>query len=351
MTVFACSGCDATLTVPVSRVALPVHAGQKYGHGLHSVLMEPGTYAVNPDPFGPPWRPWAEVGADGAEARGWYAPVYALPWGPQGTVVVAPGDVRGTVFMPERSGGVCCGLDGRDGPNLACAQCGRPVATRIDDCSLWQAVWLDPRAVHRVSGDTAPRRVVSWEALREQRPGIPPVEPTGMWSPIWSAAVAVALARLLAASAGSRVTIPDGLVADTFRRVLDALLPAGPPAKTLALAGPGLPAVTTDIALVPQHPQTGEHWAPSGAANAVPLACDVWMYLAFHHDRRPVPGAGTMPDDARRDDPPPRLPAGPFGPDSAVFLSTLARLPEVRQPWLREIYDHVTGHPYAHPFS
>ncbi len=44
MTVFACVGCDALLTVPVSRVAFPVHAGQHYGHELLGVLMEPGTY-------------------------------------------------------------------------------------------------------------------------------------------------------------------------------------------------------------------------------------------------------------------------------------------------------------------
>ncbi|MEV0807207.1 hypothetical protein [Micromonospora sp. NPDC050200] len=350
MTVFACGGCGATLTVPVSRVALPIHAGQQYGHGLLGVLMEPRTYAVHPDPFGPPWRPWAEVGTAEAEARGVYAPVYALSWGPRGAVVVAPGDVRGTVFMPERSGGHCCGLDGRDGLNLACARCGRPVATRIDDCGFWQAVWLDPEAVHPVTGDASPHRTAGWEALREQRPGIPPVEPPGQWNPLWAAAVAAALARLLAVSAGTRVTVPDGLVADTFRRVLDALLPPGPPTKTLTLAGPGLPAITADLALVPQHPQTGEHWAPSQTADMVPLSWDVWAYLAFHHDRRPVPGAGTIPDDARRDDPPPLMPFGPFRPDRDVFLSTLARLPEVRQPWLREIYDRRKGPRYAHPF-
>jgi hypothetical protein len=350
MTVFACEGCDATLTVPVSRTALPVHAAQKYGHGLVGVLMEPGTYAVNPDPFGPPWRPWAEVGAAEAEARGWYAPVNVLSWGPRDAVVVAPGDVRGTVFIPERSGGYCCGLDGRDGPNLACAQCGRPVATRIDDCSLWQAVWLDPRAVHRVAGDAVQRPAVGWEGLRGERPGIPPLEPPGLWNPLWEAAVAAALARILAVSAGTQVTVPDGLAAGTFGRALGALLPPGPPAKTLALAGPSLPVITTDIALVPQHPQTGEQWAPSGAAHTVPLACDIWTYLAFHHDRRPVPGAGTMPDDARRDDPPPLKPSRLFRPDRDVFLSTLARLPEVRQPWLRAIYNHVQGHPSARPF-
>ena len=118
MAVFVCEGCGAALTEPVSRVALPAHAYQKYGHGLLGVLMEPGTYAIDPDASGPPWRPWAEVGAAEAAARGVYAPVYALSYGPRGAVVVAPGDVRGTMFIPERSGGYCCGLDGRDGPNL-----------------------------------------------------------------------------------------------------------------------------------------------------------------------------------------------------------------------------------------
>lgn len=347
---FVCEGCGAALTVPVSQVALPAHAYQKYGHGLLGVLMEPGTYAIDPDAFGPPWRPWAEVGAAEAQARGVYAPVYALSCGPRGAVVVAPGDVRGTVFTPERSGGCCCGLDGRDGPNLACAQCGRPVATRIDDCGLWQAVWLDPTAVHRVAGDDSARRTVDWEILRAGRPGIPPVEPPGRWSPIWEAAVAQALARLLAVSEGARVAVPDGIVADTFRRALDVLLPARPPAKTLALAGPGLPAITDDISLVPRHPQTGEQWAPPGASDVVPLAWDVWTYLAFHRDRRPVPGAGAMPDDAHRDDRPPLTPFGLFRPDSAVFLSTLARLPEVRRPWLRTIYDHARARPYTPPF-
>jgi hypothetical protein len=168
--------------------------------------------------------------------------------------------------------------------------------------------------------------------------------------------VAAALARLLAVSAGTRITVPDGIVADTFRRALDVLLPSGQavasgqPARTLAPAGPGLPATTADIALVPEHPQTGESWAPSGATAAVRLSWDVWAYVALHRDRRPVPGAGTMPDDAHRDDPPPATPYGRFRPDSDVFLATLARLPEVRQPWLRGIYDEVRRRPYAAPF-
>lgn len=349
MPVFACAGCGAVITSAVSQVALPVHAHQKYGHELLPALLEPGTYAVDPDPSGPPWRPWEEVGVEEAEARGVYAPVHALSYGPPGAVAVAPGDVRGTVLIPERCDGYCLGLDGRDGPNLACAQCGCAVATRIDDCSYWQVVWLDPRAVRLISADEPACRVPSWEALREEQPGTPPVEPIGAWSPVWEAAVAEALAHLLAVSDGARVVVPDGSVADAFRPTLDALLPSEPPVKSLALAGPSLSATVADIALVPRHPQTGEAW-PYGAGAAVPLAADVWMYLAFNDNRRLLPASGGLPDDVYRDDPPPLLPFGPFRPDWEVFLSTLARLPEVRQPWLRAIYDHVKEHRDSRPF-
>jgi hypothetical protein len=324
--IFACAGCAAALTAPVSRVALPEHAGQKYGHQLLGPLMRPGTYAINPDAFGPPWRPWAQVDPDEAEALGFYAPVYALSGGPRGAVVIAPGDVRGMVFIPERSGGYCCGLDGRDGPNMACGRCGRAVATCIDDCAYWQAVWLDPREIHRVADDAGPRPVTGWEALRAERPGVPPVEASGSWDPLWAAAVAAALARLLAVSGGAPVSVPDGVVAGAFRQALNALLPWGTLARTLALAGPGLPDTAADILLVPEHPHTGEHWPASGA---VPVAWDVWVYLAYGDDPRP---------------------AGALRPDWGVFRSVLARLPEVRQPWLGALYDRVTTNPYAHPF-
>ncbi|WP_329262110.1 hypothetical protein OG417_04900 [Actinoallomurus sp. NBC_01490] len=341
--VFGCAGCGAALTAPVSRVALPVHAHHRYGHEFLPPFMEPGTFAVDPEPFGPPWRPWDEVGADEAEARGVYAPVPSLSYGPRGAVAIAPGDARGTVLLPDRCGGYCLGLDGRDGPNLACTRCGRAVATRVDDCSYWQAVWLDPRAVRRITGDDPPPRALGWETLPEERP----VEPSGAWSPLWEAAVSAALAHLLAVSSGARVDLPDGLVAETFGPALDDLLPsAAPPAKSLALAGPGR-SPAADIALVPRHPRTGETWPYAG--RTVPLAAEVWTYLALRHDRRPVPGAGRMSDDARRDEPPPLLPSMRFRPDRDLFLRTLARLPEVCEPWLRAIYDRVRNRTRAYP--
>ncbi|MEU4701906.1 hypothetical protein [Nonomuraea dietziae] len=348
MAVFACAGCGTVLTSPVSQVALPAHAHQRYGHDLLPALLEPGTYAVNPEPFGPPWRKWEEIGAEEAAARGVYAPAHALSYGPPGAVAVAPGDVRGTVLILERCDGYCCGLDGRDGPNLACARCGDAVATLIDDCSCWQVVWLDPRAVRLLDVDAPSRRVLSWEDLPEQ-PETPPVEPLGAWSPVWEAAVAVALAHLLAASGGMRVVVPDGPVADVFRPALDALLPPRSPAKSLALAGPGLPATAADIALVPRHPQTGETWS-SCAGATVPLAADVWMYVAFNRDRRLRPASGGLPEGVYRDDPPPLLPAFSFRADRGVFLHTLARLPEVRQPWLRAIYDRAEDNRSSHAF-
>lgn len=353
MTVFACEGCGAALTAPVSQVALPVHAYQKWGNGVQlPVLMEAGTYAVDPDPTGPPWRPWSEIGADEAEARGVFAPVDGLSFGAPGAVVVAPGDMHGTVLIPERCVGYCCGLDGGDGPNLACAQCGRAVATRIDECSLWQAVWLDPHAVRCIAADSPVPRTVDWEALRQERQGTPPIGLLGGWSPRWEAAAGAALAHLLAASQGTPVVLPDGLVGDIFGRVLDALLPPGPPTKTVALAGPGLPARVPgpDIALVPQHPQTGKAWQPSGAAEIVPVDAEVWMHLAYDHEQLLVSVTGGLPDGVLRDDPLPLHPRRRFRPDSSVFLHALARLSAVRQPWLRGVYDHVRQHPYARPF-
>ncbi|KOX15343.1 hypothetical protein ADK67_41590 [Saccharothrix sp. NRRL B-16348] len=341
MVVFACARCDAVLTVPVSQVALPDHAHQLYGHELLPVLMEPGTYAVDPEPFGPPWRQWDEIGPDEAEARGVFAPVYAVSFGEPGAIVVAPGDVRGTVLIPERCEGYCLGLDGRDGPNLACARCGLEVATRVDDCSLWQAVWLAPRAVRRLPGAGPARPVVGWEALVDEWVDTPALWPAEAWGPWWEAAIGVALAHLLAASAGAPLALPDGPVAVAFERALEALLPPGPPVKQVALAGPGLPAVDPDIAVVPRHPGTGRVWQQPGGADIVPLAADVWLHLAFHQEPPPFPVTGGMPAGVLRDDP---LPPPPplrrhFRPDRAVFLRTLTRLPAVRQSWLRRIYD------------
>ncbi|GHG82054.1 hypothetical protein [Streptomyces griseocarneus] len=341
MDAFTCVRCDAVLTAPVSRVPYPAYARHTYGNGRSlPVLMESGTYAVDPEPFGPPWRQWSEIDPAEAEARGVFAPVHALSFGMPGSIVMAPGDAHGTVLIPERTEGFCCGLDGRDGPNLACARCGQEVATRVDDCSLWQATWLEPSAVRRVA--TGPdRSITTWQTLAEERHSTPPVEENGSWSPRWEVEVSIALAHLVAASGGSHVTVPDGPLAESFRRSIEDVLPPGPNAKHAALAGPGLPAPdpAPDILVVPRHPQTGEPWPTPPGVGAVPLAADVWMHLAFHREHPLLPATGRLPAGVARDEPLSPWPWRPLYVVTQAFFHTLARLPAVRQPWLRAIHD------------
>ncbi|MFF4161522.1 hypothetical protein [Streptomyces sp. NPDC001678] len=364
MFVFVCAGCEAELTTPLSQVALPAHAHQSYGNGAQlPVLMESGTFAVDPEPWGPPWRLWDEIGPDEAEARGIYAPVHALSDGVPGAIVIAPGDIRGTRLVPEKSGsGGCCGLDGSGGPNMACLGCGLAVAIRIDDCSLWQAVWLVPDAVRRLPVGGADAAPLPWEELIEEGRNTPPFEPiatTGWsrlranhywsWSPQWEAAAGRALAHLLAASEGQPVTVPDGMAAEVFQRALDTLLPVGPLQRRAVLAGPGRPApdAGADILLVPVHPQTGQTWPPAGPATTaypVPLPLGVWAWMAAAPPHLPNPASGAIPRDVLHDDPLPPRPNYLFRTDPSTFKHTLVRLPAVRRPWLRNILDNLPQH-------
>ncbi|MFF8565282.1 hypothetical protein ACF06N_09995 [Streptomyces albidoflavus] len=322
MDVFVCAGCGAVVSAPVARVALPVHARQRWGHSLMPVLMESGTYAVELEQGGPP-----------------------------GSAVLAPGDLRGTVLLPERCDG-CCGSDGGDGPNLACLRCGLPVATRVDDCGYWQEVWCDPGATRLVPGGAVelPSR---WPELSEECAPVEPVAPEGWWDPRWGAAVGAALARVLALSGGIPVAVPPGLLAAVLGRGVEALLPSGPPGRTVVVAGPGLP-VPKDpraLALVPVHPRTGEVWPCPGGVDVVPLDAAVWLHLAEGPDELPRPATGRVPAGVDRDDPLPLRPLTPFRADLDVFLRTLSRLPAFREPWLRRIYEEVRvrGHAGA-PF-
>ncbi|MGW8328534.1 hypothetical protein ACWGLE_11595 [Streptomyces sp. NPDC055897] len=364
MFVFVCAGCGAELTAPLSEVALPVHAHQKFGNGLQlPVLMESGTFAVEPEPWGPPWRRWEETDPDEAAARGIYAPVYALSDGAPGAIVMAPGDTRGTVLIPDKRGGACCGMDGGDGPNMACEACRLPVATRIDDCSLWQAVWLAPHAVRRHPVDGIDATPLSWAELMAGGRSTPPSEPItnswgssrlGLdhfwaWSPQWEAAAGQALAHLLAASQRRPVTVPDGLTAQVFQRALDALLPAGGLTRPAVLAGPDLPVPDedADILLVPIHPQTGQLWHPPDSATSayrVPLPFGVWRWMIYPDPHLPTLASGVMPDGVLRDDPPAPRPRQLFRADPGTFQHTLVRLPAARAPWLREILETHTQH-------
>ncbi|MEU9403190.1 hypothetical protein [Streptomyces sp. NPDC048242] len=360
MFVFVCAGCGAELTIPLSQVSLPAHARQQYGNGAQlPVLMESGTFAVDPDPWGGPWRLWDEVDPGEAEARGIYAPVHALSDGTPGASVIAPGDIRGTRLIPEKRGGACCGLDGADGPNMACEACDLPVATRVDDCSLWQMVRLGSDVVHRVPVEGIHAVPFSWAELAETGEKTPPFEPIATWggrlgpnhywswSPRWEAAAGQALAHLLIASQGQPVKVPDGLTADVFQRALDALLPADTLKRRAVLAGPGQPSpdAGVDILLVPVHPQTGRTWTPAdpaASAYLVPLPLGVWLWLVSPERNLPVPASGRIAQDVLRDDPLPLLPNRLFRADRGTFQHTLVRLPAVRSPWLRTILENLT---------
>ncbi|GCD96090.1 hypothetical protein [Embleya hyalina] len=272
------------------------------------------------------------------------APADALPGEECADIVIAPGAIRGTRLIPDVRGGACCGVDGGGGPNLACTACGLPVATRIDDCSLWQAVWLDPHAVHpvRVGGiDPAPS---SWEKLTGKGEGTCPVVPIATWNPQREAAAGQALAHLLVASEGRPVGVPDGLTADMFRHTLAAVLPAGPPEQCAFLAGPGHPIPDASaIVLVPVHPQTGRVWTatgPAASAYPVPLPLGVWLWLTSPRPHPPMPASGRLPRDVLRDDPPPPLPNGPFRADRGTFEHTLLGLPGAHARQLREVLTH-----------
>ncbi|MFI1653370.1 hypothetical protein ACH4ZU_00330 [Streptomyces sp. NPDC020472] len=339
MDVFACAGCGTELTAPVSRVALPVHTHHGGWEELHPPLMEPATYAVDPRPTGPPWRLWEDVGEDAAARQGVYAPVHSVSFGARNRIVIAPGDSRSMALIPEKCGGHCQGVDGRDGPNLACEGCGRAVATRMDDCGMWQAVWLEPDAVVRRPSGLPAVPPPDGDDLARPEHRVPPFETDGWWSRRWEAALGVALAHLVAVTEDRPVVLPAGPVTELFGHAVGRCLPAGPDARSVGLAGPGIrtPRPRPDVLLVPRHPLTGEPWRPPGDEGAVvPLDSGVWAYLVHPGETSPMPATGVLPEGVLRDDYPlPPCPRYPLTPHRRAFEYTLVRLPAIRAPRLR----------------
>jgi hypothetical protein len=332
LAVFGCAGCGAVLTAAVSEVALPMHLSDTYWETLHPPLLEAGTYAVDPEPYGPPSRPWEEIGAQEAAARGIFAPFGHLSDGPSDTVLLAPGDMRGTGLIAERTEGYCMGINGSGGPNLACLGCGLPVGSRIDDCGQWQVVRLLPQAVVRLPAPPE-RPVMDWAELSADG------ALGHRLSEYQDILAGVALAHVVVAARGGPVEVAPGPVAELLGPALAALLPSGEGAKRLGLAGPGLGEPAAELVLVPVHPQTGQMWQPSGGAVAVPVETTLWAELAFPPHRTRLPAVGGLPTGVERDDPLPPHPHSRFRPSGNAFRHTLARMPAVREPWLREIYD------------
>ncbi|MFB7154728.1 MULTISPECIES: hypothetical protein [Streptomyces] len=148
MTVFRCRACHRTVTPPVTERPLPdpdsddgwyrpeAAATDVNGHtGEPIVRMAPGTFAVDPEPFGPPYVLDAASGL-------------LVESGPSGTIALNPVDGIGLEAHPDLAmrRGYCCGMDGEWGPNLVCA-CGAVIATVHSDCYQVQELRLQPDAV------------------------------------------------------------------------------------------------------------------------------------------------------------------------------------------------------------
>lgn len=308
LAVFGCAGCGAVLTAAVSEVALPIHLADTHWERLHPPLLESGCYAVDPEPFG-----W-------------------MSRGPSDSVLLAPGDMRGTGLILERAEGYCMGIDGRDGPNLACLDCGLPVGTRMDDCGCWQVVRLDPQAVVRLPAPPE-RPIMDWAEL---------LATSALWhrlSEYQDIPAGAALAQVVVAARGGPVEVVSEPVADLLGRALRALLPSGEGAKRLGLAGPGYGEPDADLVLVPVHPQSGDVWQPRAGAVPVPMDAVLWAELAFPPHRTRLPVVGGLPAGVERDDPLPPHPLYPSQPSMEAFRYTLARMPAVKEPWLRALYD------------
>ncbi|WP_372348281.1 hypothetical protein [Streptomyces sp. KL116D] len=150
LTAFQCRSCRRAVTPTLLERPLPddgVDEGwyrpeaspeDANGHCAEPIVrMPPGTFAVDPDPSGPPYVLDKQSGL-------------LVEAGPNGTIVLNPGDGLGLAEHPDVAmrRGYCCGMDGEWGPNLACA-CGAIVATLYSDCYQVQELRLQPAAVER----------------------------------------------------------------------------------------------------------------------------------------------------------------------------------------------------------
>ncbi|MFJ1757827.1 hypothetical protein [Kitasatospora sp. NPDC088134] len=334
MEILVCAHCEAALTRPVTRVRFPPYAHRKIGNGTHlPVLMETGTYAVDPEPSGPPWHRREDLAEGEAEARGYYGRVWALSDGPPGRAVLAPADALGTVLAPERVRLACCGITGE---NLSCAACGHPVGGQDDMCEFWQAVRLDPRATRPVpAGPDLPP--ADWAELVHDRSGPRPIDGWGRWSERCGQEATLTLVDLLFAAAGSPVAFEPPAAGALFGRALDHLLYGLPgPAKRCALHGPGRPLADPlpGLALVPRHPRTDAAWPVPPGVRAVELDVEIWRELAFADGRRALRVGGRLRAELERDDPLPPHHWSPVYFDDRLITETLVRTPPARRPTL-----------------
>lgn len=135
-----CRQCDNVLSEPVRLVAMPAtpHWSLLDHHHVNPPLLAPRTYTVDD----------AEFGHDRVV----------------GTVVLSPGDVRGTQFVHDLVTTGCWSLDGSQ-PCLACEGCGALVAHRTDDCGVPQETRFHPDLIIRETCGADPENVADPFAL------------------------------------------------------------------------------------------------------------------------------------------------------------------------------------------
>ncbi|MFJ5546492.1 hypothetical protein [Streptomyces sp. NPDC093225] len=124
MTAFSCTSCQQRISPDLQEVPMPPPVTEEApGHRFLPPLVPRGSYAASP-----------HTGA----------PVLNLD------------DIMGVKRHPDpRRRNGCCGLDGLDGPNLVCGNCGAEVATQQSDCWSQQLIALIPDAVTEMVSPSA----------------------------------------------------------------------------------------------------------------------------------------------------------------------------------------------------
>ncbi|MFC9795436.1 hypothetical protein [Streptomyces sp. NPDC057695] len=164
MTVFLCAKCGTELTPDLRRLAdVPdVSTYEKDRDGetrLAPSTVPRGCYAVDPEPWGAPFRAAEPVTTGVRASRALLMPpdlTGMVSAGPKDSVIVHPQDAP--TLRLSGSLGVhhgCCGPLGTGGRNMSCA-CGARVATLAADCMGPYELHLDPLRTHAIPTDAPP---------------------------------------------------------------------------------------------------------------------------------------------------------------------------------------------------
>ena len=154
VTVFYCRKCGAQLTPQLAALPtvpeLPDESERDRATGLLASTVPRGHYAIETEPWGPPYVPHPDV--RGTTMPRWGATiVQGVPLrsaGPQGNAVIHPEDCPDLLPLPHGENGMgCCGPRGDQGRNRMCP-CGSRLATLLADCWGPHELHLDALRVY-----------------------------------------------------------------------------------------------------------------------------------------------------------------------------------------------------------